>query len=69
MIHSEIFLSVSLGLVYGLLVWIVTLAPIHKPITGLSIIHHPLGYFPTLISIGGHVLYGLTLGLVTYKLL
>ncbi|MFN4336340.1 MAG: DUF6789 family protein [Candidatus Nitrosocaldus sp.] len=48
-----------LGLSFGLLLWILTLAPIHKPITGVSITKHPLGYKPTLLSLVAHVVYGI----------
>jgi hypothetical protein len=51
-----------LGLLYGFLLWILTLAPIHKPITGLHPWNHPLGKGPALASLSGHALYGLVLG-------
>ena len=51
-----------LGVFYGFLLWILTLAPIHKPITGLHPWNHPLGKGPALASLGGHALYGLVLG-------
>ena len=51
-----------LGIVYGWLLWIITLVPIHKPITGLAVWNHPLGHFPALVSLGGHVVYGVVLG-------
>ena len=51
-----------LGVFYGLLLWILTLPPIHKPITGLHPWNHPLGKSPALASLGGHALYGLVLG-------
>lgn len=50
-----------LGIVYGFFLWIVTLVPIHKPITGLHPWNHPLGHGPALASIAGHVAYGLVL--------
>jgi len=53
-----------LGIAYGLMLWIVTLVPIHKPITGLSPWNHPLGQLPALASLGGHILYGIVLGIV-----
>lgn len=49
---------VLLGVIYGILLWIFTLAPIHKPITGVSITRHPLRWKPTIVSIVGHVIYG-----------
>ncbi len=51
-----------LGILYALFLWLLTLAPIHKPITGLPPWNHPLGKGPALASIGGHSLYGLILG-------
>jgi hypothetical protein len=48
-----------LGLLYGFALWIITLVPIHKPITGLSPFNHPLGHMPALASLGGHIVYGL----------
>jgi hypothetical protein len=51
-----------LGLLYGFALWIITLVPVHKPITGLSPFNHPLGHMPALASIGGHIVYGLVLG-------
>jgi hypothetical protein len=51
-----------LGLLYGFALWIITLVPIHKPITGLSPFNHPLGHMPALASLAGHIVYGLVLG-------
>ncbi|MEM4398439.1 MAG: hypothetical protein QXV18_01325 [Candidatus Nitrosocaldus sp.] len=48
-----------LGISFGLLLWILTLAPIHKPITGVNITRHPLGYKPILLSLVAHVVYGI----------
>jgi hypothetical protein len=50
-----------LGILYGFFLWIVTLAPIHKPITGVHPWNHPLGKGPALTSLGCHALYGLVL--------
>lgn len=33
-----------LGVLYGSVLWLLTLAPIHKPITGFSLWNHPLGH-------------------------
>lgn len=52
-----------LGIVYGFFLWIVTLVPIHKPITGLHPWNHPLGHGPALVSLAGHFAYGLVLSL------
>lgn len=61
--------SIIVGIIYGILLWILTLLPIHKPITGLSIWNHPLGKGPLIISFCGHMLYGITLGTITNILL
>jgi hypothetical protein len=53
-----------LGVLYGSVLWLLTLAPIHKPITGFSPWNHPLGHVPALASFGGHLLYGIILGAV-----
>ncbi|MGB7953698.1 MAG: phosphosulfolactate synthase [Candidatus Nitrosopolaris sp.] len=52
------------GLAYGVVLWILTLVPIHKPITGFSPWNHPLGHLPALASLSGHILYGIVLGVV-----
>jgi hypothetical protein len=59
--HSMMLVTL-LGIVYGVLLWIITLVPIHKPITGLAVWNHPLGHYPALVSLGGHVIYGVVLG-------
>jgi hypothetical protein len=56
------------AIMYGFVLWIVTLVPIHKPITGYPIWNHPLGRSPALASLGGHIVYGLFLGLVMITL-
>ena len=56
--------TITLGLLYGVLLWILTLAPIHKPITGVSIIKHPLGYKPSVLSLVMHVIYGLVVAYI-----
>jgi hypothetical protein len=53
-----------LGTLYGFILWILTLIPIHKPITGFSPWNHPLGHRPALASLGGHIVYGFVLGLI-----
>lgn len=50
--------------VYGFMLWIVTLVPIHKPITGYSVWNHQLGHLPSIASLIGHVIYGFVLGIV-----
>jgi hypothetical protein len=53
-----------LGIVYGFFLWIVTLVPIHNPITCLHPWNHPLGHRPALVSLAGHLAYGLVLSLL-----
>jgi hypothetical protein len=65
--HSFSFTIISFslfGILYGIALWIVTLVPIHKPITGYSVWNHPLGHVPAFASLSGHVVYGIVLGLV-----
>lgn len=50
------------GIVYAIFLWVVTLFPIHKPITGLNPINHPLGHGPVIFSLAGHFIYALILG-------
>ena len=50
-----------LGLLYGFFLWILTLVPIHKPITGINPWNHPLGKGPAVVSLVGHAIYGITL--------
>jgi ribose/xylose/arabinose/galactoside ABC-type transport system permease subunit len=62
---SAIVISLPLlGILYGFILWILTLIPIHKPITGFSPWNHPLGHRPALVSLGGHIVYGFVLGLI-----
>lgn len=53
-----------LSVVYGFALWIITLVPIHKPITGYSVWNHKLGHLPSFASLIGHLIYGLVLGMV-----
>jgi hypothetical protein len=65
--HSFSFTIISFslfGILYGIALWILTLVPIHKPITGYSVWNHPLGHVPAFASLSGHVVYGIVLGLV-----
>jgi hypothetical protein len=50
-----------LGLLYGFFLWILTLVPIHQPITGINPWNHPLGKGPAVVSLVGHTIYGITL--------
>ena len=52
------------SVVYGFVLWIATLVPIHKPITGNSLWNHNLGHLPSIASLIGHLIYGLVLGIV-----
>lgn len=56
-----------LGVLYGFFLWILTLVPIHKPITGINPWNHPLGKGPAVVSLVGHTIYGITL--VTFFIL
>ncbi len=53
-----------LGILYSFFLWVVTLVPIHKPITGLHPWNHPLGHWPAIASLAGHFAYGLVLSLL-----
>jgi hypothetical protein len=64
-IFLDIIISIFLlGLLYGFVLWILTLVPIHRPITRFSPWNHPLGHLPALASLGGHIMYGLVLAFV-----
>jgi hypothetical protein len=52
------------SVVYGFVLWIATLVPIHKPITGNSLWNNNLGHLPSIASLIGHLIYGLVLGIV-----
>lgn len=56
--------TVLLGIIYGFVLWILTLVPIHKPITRFSPWNHPLGHMPALASLSGHIIYGLVLSII-----
>jgi hypothetical protein len=58
-----------LSLVYGSALWIVTLVPIHKAITGYPVWNHYLGHLPSIASFLGHLIYGLVLGIVLMVML
>ncbi len=51
----------TLGIAYSFFLWIITLLPIHKPITGLHPWDHPLGHGPAIASLAGHIAYGIVL--------
>ena len=50
------------GMVFGLILWVIALLMI-KPVTGVGIREHSLKLLPLIVSFGGHLLYGLLLGL------
>ena len=56
--------TLMLSVAYGFALWIATLAPIHKPITGHSVWNHRLGHLPSIASLIGHLIYGLVLSIV-----
>jgi hypothetical protein len=56
--------TLALSVLYGFILWITTLVPIHKPITGHSLWNHKLGHLPSIASFIGHLIYGLVLGIV-----
>jgi hypothetical protein len=60
---NNIIHLIALAAGYGFILWIITLVPIHKPITGIHPWNHPLGKGPALASLGGHLLYGVILGI------
>jgi hypothetical protein len=64
LVLSNIMSIYLLGVAYGFVLWIFTLLPIHKPITRFSPWNHPLGHLPALASLGGHIIYGMVLGIV-----
>ncbi|MFL2932662.1 MAG: hypothetical protein ACJZ58_00720 [Nitrososphaerales archaeon] len=53
--------TILLGIIYAIVVWTVTLLPVHKLITGESLSKNPFGYKPALVSVFGHVIYGFIL--------
>jgi hypothetical protein len=53
-----------IGLLYAFFLWIITLVPIHKPITRINPWNHPLGKGPIIISLLGHAIYGITLAII-----
>ena len=63
-IYLTIFSYSLFGIFYGVLLWIITLVPIHKPITGFQPWNHPLGHVPAVASLTGHLVYGLVLGIL-----
>ena len=52
---------ITLGMFYGSFLWVLTLLPIHKPITGIDPLNHSLGKGPVIVSLIGHAIYGIIL--------
>lgn len=50
-----------LGLGYAIFLWVLTLLPIHQPITGINPFRHPQGMGPLFASLAGHIIYGISL--------
>jgi len=48
---------------FGLILWVVSLF-IFKPVTGVGLRGHSLGLSPLIVSLAGHILYGVSLGLL-----
>lgn len=63
-IRSDYIYNIVLSVAYGFVLWIVTLVPIHKPITGYPVWNHYLGQLPSIASVTGHLIYGLVLGVM-----
>lgn len=61
LIPSLITMMFFVGILYGLVLWVLTLLPIHKSITGIDPLRHPLGLGPAITSLTGHILYGVVL--------
>jgi hypothetical protein len=50
------------GVAFGLILWVIALLMM-KPVTGVGMRDHSLKLLPLIVSLGGHLLYGLLLGL------
>lgn len=62
-IFSQGIPVVEVGIVFGLLLWVIAML-IVKPVTGVGFRNHPIRLLPLVVSLGGHLLYGILLGLV-----
>lgn len=58
---------IIVGALYGLILWILTLLPIHKPITSIDPFNHPQGKGPIIVSLIGHLIYGFTLSWFAFQ--
>ncbi len=57
------YAAFALGPLFGFLLWAVTLV-IHRPLTRVPPWNHPQGRHPVLLSLLGHLVYGVALGLL-----
>jgi hypothetical protein len=60
----KVFGPFLLGCLFGIFLWVFTLAPIHRPLTGLPVFGHPLGAGPIVLSVVLHMLYGVIVTVV-----
>ncbi len=60
----NVFGPFLLGCLFGIFLWVFTLAPIHRPLTGLPVFGHPLGAGPIVLSVVLHMLYGVIVTVV-----
>jgi hypothetical protein len=58
---------VEAGVAFGLLLWVFAML-IMKLVTGIGFRNHALRLLPLLVSLGGHLLYGILLGLMVGSL-
>jgi len=65
---SLITVVVFVGIIYSLVLWVLTLLPIHKPITRIDPFKHPLGLGPVITSLTGHILYGVILSVLMMQI-
>jgi len=54
--------SIVAGVGFGIVLWITALG-IMRPVTGVGFRGHPLGRLPLIVSLGGHIIFGLILGI------
>lgn len=62
-IFSQGIPVVEAGVAFGLLLWVIAML-IMKPVTGIGLRNHHMRLLPLVVSLGGHLLYGILLGLV-----
>jgi hypothetical protein len=54
---------VDASVAFGLFLWVIAML-IMKPVIGIGFRNHPMRRLPLVVSLGGHLLYGILLGLV-----